>query len=969
MALFSGSAGMFSAWQIDQLEHELSHEVKQYITQLKYSSDINFLLQRNKSNIREALASGAANEDQDLEYGLEQAKLALNGILRNLVLWEAQLKKTEHAADDPYHTKYFNGKNQDLQRVNQLKSEFDSYAEISDRLSLLIFQFKDINHPKLKNVYNQWRQHSREFQAQVKQATQRSLDKVVKAEVKLRGYLNENKFINIVFSFGYFILACVVGLVISRSISIPLGLLTNYAEQLQRGEYHSAPNVRSPYELTRLADTMQIMASKILGAKKELEDELAERKRSQQQQIILSQFNQLLLDGVMDGVIGLDTDGLVTFANPSALKYFDIQDRNVLLTPFIDLFGLEEKDFKKTTIGNVLTQASKEITLGEKAVYVNGKKSWIEYTCTPLKEGEKFKGAVMVFRDISEKRKREERLKLTEEVFEKLTEAIIVTDENNIALETNQAFSSITLTNRSLVLGKKPTILNSLTEQTKLDEKVASQINRTGSWEGEIWTERNNGEVFPAQVSISSLDKNQSDSNRLITFSDITEKKAIEKKAKFLTFRDPLTLLANRSLFKDSLNNAIKEHQQKSRIAIITIDLDDFKKINESFSHDEGDELLKIYAQRLRATKCHFDTLARLASDEFAVIISKVKNVDIIGHCAKEILNSVALPIKLKGHDIIVTASLGVALYPDDADNANQLVKNAEAATLQAKRAGKNNIKFYHQDMNSQVEQHMKMELALRKAIENDAISLHYQPKVCPITGEIKGLEALARWIDPELGFVSPGIFIPMAEACGLIIPLGKLILRQCCQQIKTWIEMGYEQLQVAINLSAYQFLDENLFDNIQSLLSEYQLYAKNIEFEITESMLMDNIDYAISVMEKINNLGIDISMDDFGTGYSSLSYLKRFPIKTLKIDQSFVQHLTSDPDDAKIVATIIEMANNFNLDVVAEGVETLEQANWLTEKNCTYLQGYYLSKPLPVADITQLLKTNNFSSLLGLKT
>jgi len=444
------------------------------------------------------------------------------------------------------------------------------------------------------------------------------------------------------------------------------------------------------------------------------------------------------------------------------------------------------------------------------------------------------------------------------------------------------------------------------------------------------------------------------------TFEDVTERKRYEEQLEYLANHDSLTGLPNRNLLVDRIQQALLMSQRNDhQVAVFFIDLDNFKFINDSLGHDVGDTLLKIAAKRLIATVRAGNTVARQGGDEFVIMVSDTRITDGADRIASAILDAVSQPFKINEHELVITCSIGISISPKDGENAQSLIKNADLAMYQAKEQGRNRAHFYTGEMNARSLTRMTMEKHLRRALERNELFLCFQPKVSLHSGQVTGMEALVRWQSPELGLVSPAGFIPLAEETGLIEPIGEWVLETACRQNRAWQDAGLPSIPVAVNLSAYQFRQKHLVRIVERILRESHLASHYLELEITESLVMQNLDRVSAILNDLKVLGTSLSMDDFGTGYSSLSYLKRFPFNTLKIDQSFVRDITSDPDSATIAKTIIAMAHNLRLKVIAEGVETTGQLNYLRMHNCDEIQGYLFSKPLISEDFAQLLSRN----------
>ncbi|MDH3713280.1 MAG: EAL domain-containing protein [Gammaproteobacteria bacterium] len=454
------------------------------------------------------------------------------------------------------------------------------------------------------------------------------------------------------------------------------------------------------------------------------------------------------------------------------------------------------------------------------------------------------------------------------------------------------------------------------------------------------------------------------------TLQDVTERQHAEAKIRQLAYNDSLTSLPNREAFKERLHQALALARRYQRMsAVLFLDLDDFKRVNDTLGHTVGDLLLQAVAERLlvgvrdsdSVAYCETDdtqkTVARLGGDEFTILLSEIRGGEDAANVAQRILKALAEPFTLAGHEVFISPSIGITLFPQDGDDAEVLLKNADSAMYAAKRSGKNLYKFFDDSMNEATLKRLTMDSLLRKALERNELLLHYQPQMDLVDGYINGVEVLLRWHNPELGMVSPGEFIPMAEENGQIVPIGEWVLRTACAQAKRWIDEGHSLSRVAVNISVVQFVRPNFPDLIAHILQTSGLKPCALELEITESLLVKDVEGAIHTLQALKDIGVQLSIDDFGTGYSSLNQLKRFPIDRLKIDQSFVRDITSDPDDAAIALAVIGMAGTMNLNVVAEGVETEEQMRFLQTNRCNEMQGYHLSRPLPAEDMELLLR------------
>lgn len=556
-------------------------------------------------------------------------------------------------------------------------------------------------------------------------------------------------------------------------------------------------------------------------------------------------------------------------------------------------------------------------------------------------------------------RRAQEDLRLAAKVFENSIEGIIISDADANILRVNRAFTTITGYSEEEAVGQHTRMLRSDRHDNAFYQALWASLIEFGYWQGEIWNRRKNGEVYPEWLTIVAVRNEQGETlNYLGVFADLSEKKLAEARAHHLAYYDPLTELPNRVLLEERLKQSISAaHGSGGLVALLHLDLDRFKTVNDTLGYAFGDKLLQAVAGRLAEQVRGSDTIARFGSDEFAVLLADIgsqKNVELV---TRKILDALAEPFDLGIQEVFVTPSIGIALYPADAENGDGLIRAADAAMSHTKAQGGNAYLLYSSAMNGEVSRRLALETSLRRALEREEFVLHYQPQICLQSGRITGVEALLRWQHPERGLVSPGEFIPLLEEIGLIVPVGEWVLRSACAQNHAWLNAGLPPVRVAVNLSARQFRQGGLADMVCQTLHDSGLAPELLELEVTESILIQDLQATISTLHRLNAVGIQISIDDFGTGYSSLSYLKHLPISKIKIDQSFVRDICTDPDDAAIANAVISLGHSLKLRVIAEGVETLEQQEYLRAQACDEFQGYYFSRPLPAADFAQLLR------------
>lgn len=553
-------------------------------------------------------------------------------------------------------------------------------------------------------------------------------------------------------------------------------------------------------------------------------------------------------------------------------------------------------------------------------------------------------------RDITDSRRAERERRVASEVLSSMTEAVAVVDLDFRFVSVNPAFSRITGYTEEEVIGESSSLLDSSQQASEFYRQLREAAERLGHWKGEIWQRRKKGDEFLGWIELSEVRDNLGERTHFVAVvTDITDQKRAELELRYLANYDTLTGLPNRTLLSERLARAVvRARRSATRVAVLFLDLDRFKDINDSMGHAAGDRILKAAAARLQETVREVDTVARLGGDEFTVILEDLPDSAAAEQMATRIVEAFAAPLEIEGRaETSISPSIGIALYPDHATTPTDLLKFADTAMYQAKDRGRNTWQTYTEAMDAETRRRASMMAALRKALDRGEFSLLFQPKLSLIDDRITGVEALLRWHSDELGPVSPATFIPLAEETGLIVPIGEWVLREAAMTLARWRRAGFDELVMAINISVLQLLRGHLPEHVAAVLEESGVPANRIELEVTESMVMANAEQAIRAMRELKGLGVSLAIDDFGTGYSSLIYLKRLPIDTLKIDKAFVGDLTTDPDDEAITATIITMAHSLGLNVVAEGAESADQIEYLREQGCDEIQGYWLSWPL----------------------
>ncbi|WP_395407268.1 EAL domain-containing protein [Pseudoduganella sp. UC29_106] len=564
-------------------------------------------------------------------------------------------------------------------------------------------------------------------------------------------------------------------------------------------------------------------------------------------------------------------------------------------------------------------------------------------------------GSIWVYADITSRKEAEEKLRLSATVLEHIADGVMVIDEKGTIVAVNPAFTQITGYTEAEALGQDRNLTRSGRHDENFYQELWKELVNTGYWRGEIWCLRKNGEQYLEWLTLTAVRDTRGITTHYVgVFSDITLVKESQEKLDHLAHHDPLTQLPNRLLFHDRLQHAIQRTtRDNEQLALLFIDLDRFKNVNDTLGHHVGDELLKQVAQALSDKLREGDTLARLGGDEFIVLLENVDGQYGASLVAEKLVGMFEQPFMVAGHELFVTCSVGISLFPADASDLNMLIRNADVAMYQAKARGRNGYRFYAPSMTGEGVERLRLETFLRRSIEKEEVFLNYQPQVEIDTGRLIGVEALVRWNHPELGLVPPIRFIPLAEDTGFINQLGKWVLYEACRQMVRWQEGGLVVPKIAVNLSAKQFERGSMVAMVRDILAETGLEPHRLQLEVTESLIMNTGD-ALAFINDLHAVGVSLAIDDFGTGYSSLAYLKQMPVQTLKIDRSFIKDISTDVNDEAIAIAIIQLGKSMNLSVIAEGVETDEQAAFLLRHGCNQAQGYFYSRPVMPEDLLQ---------------
>ena len=656
---------------------------------------------------------------------------------------------------------------------------------------------------------------------------------------------------------------------------------------------------------------------------------------------------ELILNAITDGVVMVNALGKVLYCNSSAEHIFERQLMGKTLAIPI----------------NTSITTPQEINL----VRPSGI-GWAELRSAPIMLASE-SAYVILIRDITESKFNEDKLRQAAAVFENTRDGVMTVDTNLRIIHINQAFTDITGYTEEEALGKPSSLLRSGRHDAKFYKAMWHSIETTGHWQGEIWNRRKNNEVYPELLSISAVTDNSGHiTNYVGVFADISKLKASEIQLDFLAHHDPLTGLPNRLLLVSHLEHAIKVAQRENSIlAVLVLDLDRFKEVNDVFGHLAGDELLQQVAQRLMSRLRAADTVCRLGGDEFVILLESITQIEDAALVANDIIMTLSEPWQLsKDIEVGIGASVGIALYPEHNHQAEQLLQQADTALYQAKSEGRGCFKYFSKSITEKVRSHMDMEMRLKHSIAENELCVFYQPQIDIVTGNIVGVEALVRWQDPVHGLILPSTFIELAEKTGLITSIGSFVLRQACWQGQQWLNSGV-LLNVAVNLSTYQFRYSQIDKIVASVLEETGFPAQYLTLELTESALIQREKEAINILERLRALGVQLAIDNFGTGYSSIAHLRLYPLTTIKIDRCFIENIIEQKENQEIIKTVISIARALKLNVLAEGVETSAQLDFLKQHGCHFYQGFLNSPALTANEFEVFYQRSTNTALYSL--
>ena len=767
----------------------------------------------------------------------------------------------------------------------------------------------------------------------------------------------------------------------SRRLVVSLKNFARTADEIAQGDFNQRVDETRADEIGALARSFNRMTGNLQTLYLTLENRVEERTRElnaaneqlQEEIIERKHIEKLLLESKMlcsatfdlaaVGIARVSPDGHWLDVNRKLCDIVGYTREELLELTFQDITHPDDLDADLGYVRQMLAGEIPTYSMEKRYFHKSGKTVWINLSVALVLRADGSQDYfISVIENITERKRAEEELRVAAATFE-THDAILITDANANIIRVNQAFTDITGYSSEEVLGKNPSILSSGRQDKTFYAELWQQLLSTGSWTGEIWDRRKGGQIYPKWLTITAVKDEQGRTTEYVAiFSDITARKQAEEEIRNLAFYDALTKLPNRRLLLDRFHLALSVSARSHHYgAVLFLDMDKFKTLNDTLGHDYGDLMLIEVAQRIQYCVREVDTVARLGGDEFVVLLEEVDTnaehaSQKVALIAEKIRAALAVPYQIKEHEYHSSPSIGMCLYRGNEESVDTLLKHADLAMYQAKDSGRNAVRFFDPAMQLAVEMHAALEADLRRALPNRELQLYYQIQVDNEHRPL-GAEALARWVHPKRGMVSPVQFIPIAKESSLILDIGNWVLDTACQQLALWNKQEQTRdLVLAVNVSAQQFRLHDFVDRIADVVRTHQVNPACLKLELTEGVVLTDVADVVAKMHALKALGIKLSLDDFGTGYSSLSYLKQLPLDQIKIDQSFVRDIATDPNDAVMVQTIIDLAQNFRMNVIAEGVETEAQLDFLKQNGCMAYQGYLFSKPVPVEEFEVLL-------------
>ncbi|MET0029355.1 MAG: PAS domain S-box protein [Candidatus Thiodiazotropha sp.] len=693
--------------------------------------------------------------------------------------------------------------------------------------------------------------------------------------------------------------------------------------------------------------------------------DISQRKITEQQLLASEGRFRSIFDNAPVGIALVDDAGRPVLSNRALQMMLGYSESQLKELPFTEFTFPEDVDKDLDLFTRMIANEIPFYSMEKRYLRQDGNVLWGDLTVTRYyDDAKKTYYTLGMVNDITERKIAEENQRLAASMFENTAEGVMITDRKGRIIRVNRAFTDITGYQPSEVAGKNPNILSSGQHDEDFYNRMWRALDASGHWRGEIWNRRKDGGAYPELLTISRVtDEEDRVTHYVGVFSDISHLKHTQEKLDYLAHHDPLTNLPNRLFLNERLEHAIQQAKRtQSMLALIYLDLDNFKHINDSMGHPVGDEVLREVASYLLYTVREGDTVVRLGGDEFVLLLEDIRDPTNAASVAAKLLRAFTESIITEQREIHISASIGICLYPRDGDNSETLLRNADAAMYRAKSLGRNRYAFYTMELTQQAYERVTMENDLRVAVEANQLYLVYQPQIDLLSGEVTGIEALLRWSHPKKGEIPPSLFVPLAEECGLMVSIGEWVLENACRQAVAWLAAGIDFTHIAVNLSGRQIQQPELNDIVSSVLQTTGLPPERLELEVTENFILEHAEQGISKLHELRQRRISLALDDFGTGYSSLTYLKRLPVHKLKLDKSFVQDLPWDDDDRAISASVIELGRSLGMTVIAEGIESEEQASFLRQQGCHQAQGYLFYRPVRPEELTRRLKKRPLS-------
>lgn len=745
-----------------------------------------------------------------------------------------------------------------------------------------------------------------------------------------------------------FVVASFMFLLFHFLVTRHLLYIVQYLREQKRNRFVTPLQLKRKKSTTKQADELDLLVDELNLMRQDLQNTITYLENSEEK-------FRAVFDQAAVGIARVGTDGKWLDVNQKLCEIVGHPRDELLTKTFQDITYKDEMNVDLELRQETLAGKRNTYTMDKRYIKATGELVWVRLTVSLVRtESGVPLYFISVVEDISERKQVDEKLREAAAVFRSTAEGVTITDTKGVILNVNDAFTKITGYSREEVIGQTPRLLKSERQDNQFYSNMWEQLLKHGHWYGEIWNRAKSGAIYPEILTINSLKTEDGKVTGYVgMFSDISSLKATEERLNYLAHHDPLTELPNRLLFRSQLIHSLAvAKRQKHKIGVVFLDLDRFKNINDTLGHSVGDQLLVESARRMKSHIREGDTIGHISGDEFCLIFEGIKNTQDIVPLIDKLLRVFDESLVVNDNVMHISASIGVAVYPDNSKDPDELLSFADAAMYEAKEAGRNTYRFYSKVMTEQALEYHSVQSSLKSALVRSQFFLVYQPQIDLNKNTLVGLEVLIRWLHPEQGMIPPNKFIPIAEQSGFIRELGAWILKTACIQGKVWLDQEREFGRMYVNIAGQQLHDERFFEQVVGCLTDTQFPANRLGLEVTEGFVMGASKHAVDTLLKLRSLGVELAIDDFGTGYSSLSYLKSLPINKLKIDQSFVRDIPLDANDMAIAEAIIAMGRALNMEVIAEGVEKEVQAEFLRCKGCQEAQGYLYSRPLTIGEL-----------------